>query len=287
MKKSRSKYTLGNGVKMNAAHPDTFYIPSDADKAQLAVGDLAKLIFCPIDEEEGAERMWVEITDIDGDDMIGRLDNEPFWMDCPSYGDTIKFRAKHIINITAIDHTKSGNPYPVDPTGNLTIGGIPDADLDRMIAATAQPEEAEPRSSGLICRISNRPDRESTALPLAGVTEFVAGKMGNTADLFNSAMAAGRAAALNVKPVPAAGMPTASSVHHVEREGICGHADVIVRPGSPHYDSLNGRVKGHFIVLDPPSDLGQSYERYAAWAHAMVAVLIPAGVDAEARVWID
>ncbi len=28
------------------------------------------------------------------------------------------------------------NPYPVDPTGPLTVGSIPDADLDRLLAAT-------------------------------------------------------------------------------------------------------------------------------------------------------
>lgn len=36
------------------------------------------------------------------------------------------------------------NPYPVDPTGPLTVGSIPDADLDRLLAATIQPVEDDP-----------------------------------------------------------------------------------------------------------------------------------------------
>ena len=35
------------------------------------------------------------------------------------------------------------NPYPVDPTGPLTIGSIPGEDLDRMIAATVRASEAD------------------------------------------------------------------------------------------------------------------------------------------------
>ncbi len=36
---------------------------------------------------------------------------------------------------------RSHNPFPVDPTGPLTMGTIPDADLDRLIAATIAPIE--------------------------------------------------------------------------------------------------------------------------------------------------
>lgn len=35
------------------------------------------------------------------------------------------------------------NPHPVDPTGPLTIGTIPDADLDRMIDATIPTTEGD------------------------------------------------------------------------------------------------------------------------------------------------
>lgn len=39
------------------------------------------------------------------------------------------------------------NDYPVDPTGPLTTGTIPEADLDRMIAATVPaPKADEPYS---------------------------------------------------------------------------------------------------------------------------------------------
>jgi hypothetical protein len=36
------------------------------------------------------------------------------------------------------------NPYPVDPTGPITVGSIPDADLKRMIQATILAAAVDP-----------------------------------------------------------------------------------------------------------------------------------------------
>lgn len=36
------------------------------------------------------------------------------------------------------EYTPQEDTHPVEPTGNLTIGGIPEADLDSMIAATTE-----------------------------------------------------------------------------------------------------------------------------------------------------
>ena len=44
------------------------------------------------------------------------------------------------IDTTTTDPDAGWSDVPVEPTGPLTIGTIPDADLDRMIAATIPTE---------------------------------------------------------------------------------------------------------------------------------------------------
>ena len=118
---------------------------------------------------------------------------------------------------------------------------------------------------------------------------FVAGKISDPDQLVESAMFAGMRAANAVTPVPFAHTIDGGK-QMVERGGICGSAAVTVHPGSDFYDTIRallGGRDGAVKLLPPPEQCGQSYEKSAAWAHAVVAVLIPAGVRAEARVWID
>ena len=63
-----SAYTIDNGVELHAKYPDSFWIPSDADKAALAPGDFVKLIFNITDGEVAAERMWVKIVAVGPDE---------------------------------------------------------------------------------------------------------------------------------------------------------------------------------------------------------------------------
>jgi uncharacterized protein YegJ (DUF2314 family) len=90
-------YELSNGVLMNAEHPDTFEIPTEEEKAAVAVGDFVKLIF----RQGGAmsERMWVQVTHIDGDKMRGRLDNMPINIESLSYNDEVLFGTEHITSL--------------------------------------------------------------------------------------------------------------------------------------------------------------------------------------------
>ncbi len=103
---SNTTWVLGNGVERNRAHPDTFYIPSDTDKARLTAGDVVKLMF--LDEDGGGgERMWVTIVAVGPDEgyRIGRtqfagvLANAPICFDGLEYGDAIIFDRDNIINI--------------------------------------------------------------------------------------------------------------------------------------------------------------------------------------------
>jgi uncharacterized protein YegJ (DUF2314 family) len=90
-------YELANGLLLHAEHPDTFEIPTEDDKAAIGVDDFVKLIF----QQGGAmpERMWVLVTEVDGDKLCGTLANEPINMESLAYGDEVLFGAEHIVSV--------------------------------------------------------------------------------------------------------------------------------------------------------------------------------------------
>jgi hypothetical protein len=85
-----------------AEHPYTFYKPSRELIAKVSPGENVKLIFdfeSDDPDAPGAERMWVIVDKVlDGLEFTGRLDNEPRWIKDLAAGDSIQFRACHIIN---------------------------------------------------------------------------------------------------------------------------------------------------------------------------------------------
>jgi hypothetical protein len=87
-------YKLISGLDRNKASPESFLLPSDADKAAVGPGDYAKLIFS---SDDGAERMWVLITARDGDSITGTLSNAPHRAVSVKHGDEVKFGPEHII----------------------------------------------------------------------------------------------------------------------------------------------------------------------------------------------
>jgi uncharacterized protein YegJ (DUF2314 family) len=91
-------YTLINAKEMNAKHPDTFEIPSDERIKALTLGEYVKLGFEEMDDGElFPERMWVEVTKIDGDKFEGNLGNEPVFIESLRYRDKVVFESKHIM----------------------------------------------------------------------------------------------------------------------------------------------------------------------------------------------
>lgn len=91
------KVTLMDGVAMNKMHPDTFYIPSDNDKATLEIGDSVKL---GLEGGEMGERMWFTIISKDGKgNFAGELDSIPVVYTALEPGDVMEFEAKNIIDI--------------------------------------------------------------------------------------------------------------------------------------------------------------------------------------------
>lgn len=105
-KLAKDGFTIRDGVQANKENPETFWIPSDEDKAKLKPGNLVKLSFDiqTIDEkgelEINGERMWVIILEINKDLFTGILDNQPQCTNELKPGYKLHFKPKHIIDIS-------------------------------------------------------------------------------------------------------------------------------------------------------------------------------------------
>lgn len=94
-------YTLDDGVALQKEYPDTFFIPSGAEKSRLQKNDTVKLIFRT---DDAVERMWVNITHdpIQKNGLLvfqGVLDNSPYELKSLKLGDSINFTENNIIKI--------------------------------------------------------------------------------------------------------------------------------------------------------------------------------------------
>ncbi len=94
-------WSLVDSEQLAKAHKYTFYKPSRKITQNLKVGNVVKLTFefeSTNTENPSAERMWVQITEIDGEKFKGTLDNHPFYLHELYAGDQIIFEHKHIID---------------------------------------------------------------------------------------------------------------------------------------------------------------------------------------------
>lgn len=94
-------WKLIDAEKLAQEHKYTFYKPSKEITKKLVVGNVVKLTFefdSSNSEHPSAERMWVEITEINGEKFKGKLDNHPFYLHELFAGDEIVFEHKHIID---------------------------------------------------------------------------------------------------------------------------------------------------------------------------------------------
>jgi len=99
---------LEDARELSEQAPYTFYLPSSDVIAMLQPGDEVKLIFRCEEYDEGEEdvaieRMWVRITEIDGDEFTGKLDNQPLVIPDLQQGDEIEFASYHIIDTSLED----------------------------------------------------------------------------------------------------------------------------------------------------------------------------------------
>ena len=89
-----------------------FLRPTDNEIDGLKIGDIVRLFFVlNFETTDGcrAERMWVEITEINGDNFKGILTNTPVYIKDIGTGDIVKFSRTNIATVTTkltFDETK-------------------------------------------------------------------------------------------------------------------------------------------------------------------------------------
>jgi hypothetical protein len=102
-------WMLVSAVERQAAHPDTFQIPSQADRESLVPGTAAKLLF-HIETtaggrviDRGVDRMWVIVRAVTPEGYQGVLDNDPGESERLNLrsGDVVVFGPEHV---SAIDY---------------------------------------------------------------------------------------------------------------------------------------------------------------------------------------
>jgi len=93
-------WSLEDPRPIKAEAPYSYYLPPQEHIDFLEVGDLAKMIFMPRPVGKyDAERMWVEITEVNLEDFKGTLTNDPDDMPMIKFSDPVTFKAHHIIDI--------------------------------------------------------------------------------------------------------------------------------------------------------------------------------------------
>lgn len=101
-------WTLENADEVAAANKYTFFKSPREAISRVRPGEVVKLIFSfesGDPEAPGAERMWVIVDHVGADGrFIGRLDNEPHWIEDLKLGDEVRFDARHIINTEHDSH---------------------------------------------------------------------------------------------------------------------------------------------------------------------------------------
>lgn len=91
------RWSLMSGVKQNAIHPDTFWIPDDDEKAAIVPGCHVKLMFML--RRWPGERMWVRVDRVKSRGrLVGTLMNDPVFVPRLYHGDRVKFTLDDIID---------------------------------------------------------------------------------------------------------------------------------------------------------------------------------------------
>ncbi|MCU1498808.1 MAG: hypothetical protein JWM47_2761 [Acidimicrobiales bacterium] len=98
-----TEWGLLDAEAQHEAFPDTFPIPSRAERDALRTGDMVKLVFVldpPPNSGPNAERMWVEVRTTHADGTFdGWLTNQPVVISSLEPSSLIEFGARHVAGI--------------------------------------------------------------------------------------------------------------------------------------------------------------------------------------------
>ncbi|GIP49363.1 hypothetical protein J53TS2_29540 [Paenibacillus sp. J53TS2] len=107
---------MEDATERNKKAPYTFYIPSKEVIEILKTGDQVKLLFASneIDGDFEVERMWVEISERDGELFSGILVNTPASIKNLEMGHKIRFKREHISDTEYKDPEEEAWDYYFD-----------------------------------------------------------------------------------------------------------------------------------------------------------------------------
>jgi hypothetical protein len=90
--KKRTDFT--NAQEMRLKHPETFHAPSKEDLDNLKPNNFIKIGVC-------GERFWVQVKEVNGNEIKGVVDNDLIHSDEHGYycNDTINVQKQHVMNI--------------------------------------------------------------------------------------------------------------------------------------------------------------------------------------------
>lgn len=139
MASAEPTWYLLDAVQQAAAHPRSFFIPSEEERGRLRPGDHAKLVFQlddPPEEGPRAERMWVEVTDRAPGGYVGSLENDPLVIPDLAPGARIEFEPRHVIQVP------SDEPDPHEGMVAFASERLFDEDDPGVRVATFDPDDA-------------------------------------------------------------------------------------------------------------------------------------------------
>lgn len=101
-KKKPKKWQYESAQGMATMHPDTFEVATIGRLMEVVEpGVYAKV--CITDGEIGGERIWTEVTKVDGVEVEATLANDPFGLPFAKHGDPLRYQLQHIYNVSAQD----------------------------------------------------------------------------------------------------------------------------------------------------------------------------------------
>jgi hypothetical protein len=130
------KWSLVSAVAMAKKHPRTFKRPSAKKLAAIAPGDFVKAAFKASKGDKATERMWVIVTERDGDTLRGKLDNRPAFR-----GSGLRLGSRVELRLRDVYDVKKTNP---DAQATPRKGGS----KRKSTSSKAEPIRSRPNGAG-------------------------------------------------------------------------------------------------------------------------------------------
>lgn len=125
-------------AQKNARH---FMQPTEAEVSHLKVGEMVRLFFVlhfKTDNSPRAERMWVEISEINGHNFKGYLTNQPLYIKDLKIGDIVEFGKDNIATLIVASN------FDEKKKAIITLKALKEREINWLVSD----EPANPEDSG-------------------------------------------------------------------------------------------------------------------------------------------